>query len=134
MKLTNNHKIDTQFSMSSMTDIIFLLLIFFMLTMSSVTNQGLPIDLPHSKNADTVMPQVNVTITASCQYYIGQRRIEKAQLTKNLKQRLDKKQALVFLQIDKSVPVAHMIYVTDIAAALGAKVSVATQPNSYGTQ
>lgn len=105
-----------------------------MLTMSSVTNQGLPVDLPQSKSADTVTPQVNVTITASCQYYVNQQPIKKTQLKKHLKRRLDKKQSLVLLQIDKQVPVAHMIYVTDIAAILGAKVSVATQPDSYGTQ
>lgn len=129
MKLTNKHKIDNQFSMSSMTDIVFLLLIFFMLTVSSVTNQGLPVDLPQSNNAEVQIPQVNVTITADLNYYINQQKIKKEQLEEHLKQKLDKTQPLVLLQIDKSVPVAHMIYVTDIAAALKAKVSVATQPN-----
>ncbi|MEM9417089.1 MAG: biopolymer transporter ExbD [Bacteroidota bacterium] len=129
MKLTNKHKIDTQFSMSSMTDIVFLLLIFFMLTVSSVTNQGLPVDLPQSNNADTLTPQVNVTITADLHYYINEQKIKKEQLKERLKQKLDKNQPLVLVQIDKSVPVAHMIYVTDIAAALQAKVSVATQPD-----
>ncbi|MEL6606830.1 MAG: biopolymer transporter ExbD [Bacteroidota bacterium] len=129
MKLTNKYKIDNQFSMSSMTDIVFLLLIFFMLTVSSVTNQGLPVDLPQSNNADTLTPQVNITITAALNYYINQQKIKKEQLEERLKQKIDKIQPLVLLQIDKSVPVAHMIYVTDIAAALHAKVSVATQPD-----
>ncbi len=129
MKLTNKHKIDNQFSMSSMTDIVFLLLIFFMLTVSSVTNQGLPVDLPQSNNAEVQTPQVNVTITADLNYYINQQKIKKEKLKERLKQKLDKTQPLVLLQIDKSVSVAHMIYVTDIAAALNAKVSVATQPN-----
>lgn len=127
MKLTNNHKIETQFSMSSMTDIVFLLLIFFMLTVSSATNEGLPVDLPQSNNADTLTPQVNITITADLNYYINEQKIKKEQLEERLKQKINASQMLVLLQIDKSVPVAHMIYVTDIAAALHAKISVATR-------
>lgn len=129
MKLINKHKIDTQFSMSSMTDIVFLLLIFFMLTVSSssVSNQGLPVELPQSNNASTLASQVNVTITADLKYYVNQQNVKREQLEGHLKQKLNGEQPLLLLQIDKSVPVAHMIYVTDIAAALKAKVSVATQ-------
>ena len=130
MKLNTQHKIDTQFSMSSMTDIVFLLLIFFMLTVSSVTPQALPIDLPLSSHADTLLPQVNVMITADLAYYVDHQKTTREQLEGVLQQKLNTTQRLVLLQVDKSVPVAHMIYVTDIAASLHAKVAVATtQPN-----
>jgi biopolymer transport protein ExbD len=131
MKLTTKHKIDTQFSMSSMTDIVFLLLIFFMLTVSSVAPQALPIeiDLPLSSNADTLLPQVNVMITADLTYYVDHRKTTRERLEGLLQQKLSTAQRLVLLQVDKSVPIAHMIYVTDIAASLNAKVAVATQPN-----
>jgi biopolymer transport protein ExbD len=131
MKLTTKHKIDTQFSMSSMTDIVFLLLIFFMLTVSSVAPQALPIeiDLPLSSNADTLLPQVNVMITADLTYYVDHRKTTRERLEGLLQQKLRTAQRLVLLQVDKSVPIAHMIYVTDIAASLNAKVAVATQPN-----
>jgi biopolymer transport protein ExbD len=127
MKLNTNHKIDTQFSMSSMTDIVFLLLIFFMLTVASVPPQALVIDLPHSNNADTLLPQVNVMITADLTYYIDHQKTTREQLEGLLQQKLSTTQRVVLLHIDKSVPVAHMIYVTDIAASLHAKVAVATQ-------
>ena len=132
MKLNTKHKIDTQFSMSSMTDIVFLLLIFFMLTVSSATPQALPIDidLPLSSNADILSPQVNVMITADLAYYVDHQKTTREQLEGVLQQKLSTTQRLVLLQVDKSVPVAHMIYVTDIAASLHAKVAVATtQPN-----
>ena len=129
MKLRTRHKIDPHFSLSSMTDIVFLLLIFFMLTVSSVTPQALPVDLPTSNNADILLPQVNVTITADLNYYVDQQKTTSEQLEGLLKQKLAKGQRFVLLQVDKSVPVAHMIYVTDIAASLQAKVAVATQPD-----
>lgn len=129
MKLRTRHKIDTHFSMSSMTDIVFLLLIFFMLTVSSVTPQALPVDLPTSNNADILLPQVNVTITAALDYYVDQQKTTREQLAGLLQQKLEQDQRLVLLQVDKSVPIAHVIYVTDIAASLQAQVAVATQPD-----
>ena len=129
MKLRNRHKVDTHFSMSSMTDIVFLLLIFFMLTVASVTPQALPVDLPTSNNADALLPQVNVTITAALDYYVDQQKTSQKQLESLLQQKLNQDQRLVLLQVDKSVPVAHVIYVTDLAASLQAKVAVATQPD-----
>lgn len=127
MKLNTKHKVDTQFSMSSMTDIVFLLLIFFMLTIASVTPQALLIDLPQSNNADILLPQVDVMITADLIYYVDQQQTTREQLEGLLQQKLNTAQRVVLLHIDKSVPVAHMIYVTDIAASLHAKVAVATQ-------
>lgn len=129
MKLRTRHQVDTHFSMSSMTDIVFLLLIFFMLTVSSVTPQALPVDLPTSNNADVLLPQVNVTITAALDYYVDQQKTTQERLEGLLQQKLDQEQRLVLLQVDKSVPVAHVIYVTDLAASLQAKVAVATQPD-----
>ena len=129
MKLKTRHEISTQFSMSSMTDIVFLLLIFFMLTVASVTPQSLLIDLPLSNNTDVLLPQVNVMITADLTYYVDYQQTTREQLSGLLQQKLNPTQPFVLLQIDKSVPVAHMIYVTDIAASLYAKVAVATQPD-----
>jgi biopolymer transport protein ExbD len=116
--------------MASMTDIVFLLLIFFMLTVSSVTPQALLIDLPMSNNADVLLPQVSVMITADLTYYVDQQPTTRGQLEELLQKKLNTDQRFVLLQIDKSVPIAHMIYVTDIAASLHAKVAVATQPDS----
>ncbi len=128
MKLSNKYQIDTQLSLSSMTDIVFLLLIFFMLTVSPVIPQALSIELPTSDNADTVLPQVNVTITAELDYYVDSQKAAREQLATLLQQKLSADQRFVLLLLDKSVPVEHMIYVTDLAASLHAKVAVATKP------
>ena len=113
-----------------MTDIVFLLLIFFMLTVVSTTPQTLPIDLPLSNNAEVLPSQVTVTITADLVYYVDHQEAARESLGELLQQKLNTKtQRFILLQVDKSVPVAHMIYVTDIAASLQAKVAVATQPD-----
>ena len=56
------------------------------------------------------------------------------QLAGLLQHKLVADQRSVLLQVDESVPVAHMIYVTDIAASLHAKVAVATSPTNARTQ
>jgi len=128
MDLRSRHKVDPTFSMSSMTDIIFLLLIFFMLTSSFVTPSGLPINLPTSVSTTIVMQKVSVSITADLQYFVNTRRVERSQLRQALSRELNGKVGVVSLHIDKSVPSEHLVYVAGIATSLKAKVSVVAMP------
>ena len=129
MKLKTRHTFNTQFSLASMTDIVFLLLLFFMLTVSFVPPIGLTVDLPTSHNANTVTPQVKVTITKNLVYYIDNQIIESSHLQAALQGKLLGTSKLVLLQIDQSVPVQQMIQVVDIANGLQAQVSIATRPD-----
>ena len=129
MGLESKYKVDTAFSMSSMTDIVFLLLIFFMLTSSFITPSGLPVSLPTSKRSKIVMQKVAVTITHDLKYYVNSRRVAEAALERELARELDGDNLLVTLHIDKSVPTEHLVRVAGIAASLNAKVSIATKPN-----
>jgi len=128
MDLKSRHKVDAAFSMSSMTDIIFLLLIFFMLTASFVTPSGLPVNLPTSRSTTIVMQKVSVTITKDKQYFVNNRRINKADLETALARELNGKEGVVSLHIDKSVPSEDLVYVAGIATSLKAKVSVVAKP------
>lgn len=112
-----------------MTDIVFLLLIFFMLTVSFVTPTGLTVDLPTSHTTSTVAPQVYVTITATLDYYIDNQKTTLSQLAGILSERLSSQGSILLLQVDKSVPIEYMIKVVDIASSLHAHVSVATRPD-----
>ena len=129
MDLKPRNKVEAAFSMSSMTDIIFLLLIFFMLTASFVTPSGLPVNLPTSKSSTIVMQKVSVTITSDLQYFVNNKRISKAALEQELKKELGGVEGVVSLHIDKSVPSEHLVHVAGIATALEAKVSVVAIPN-----
>lgn len=131
MKLRTRNQINPNFSLSSMTDIVFLLLIFFMLTVSPMAPQALSVDLPTSNHAEASPAQVNVTITAALEYYVDGAATPQEEVPALLRQKLSNNDtSLVLLQIDQKVPVAHMIYVTDLAAALNAKVAVATKPDA----
>jgi biopolymer transport protein ExbD len=128
MNLNSKHKVDPSFNMSSMTDLIFLLLVFFMLTSSFVTPSGLPVNLPSSKASSIEVQKVSVTITRDLQYYINEKRITKATLEGELKSRLGGAGGSVVLHIDKDVPSEHLVYVAGLATSMEAKVVVATKP------
>lgn len=128
MNLNSKHKVQAAFSMSSMTDIIFLLLIFFMLTASFVTPSGLPVNLPSSKSSTIVMQRVSVTITKDLRYFVNDQRTNIRRLPDDLKAALNGQEGVVVLHVDKTVPTEHLINVASIATSLKAKVSVATKP------
>lgn len=128
MNLNSKHKVQAAFSMSSMTDIIFLLLIFFMLTASFVTPSGLPVNLPSSKSSTIVMQKVSVTITKDLRYFVNDQRTNIRRLPDDLAAALKGQEGVVVLHVDKTVPTEHLINVASIATSLKARVSVATRP------
>lgn len=128
MNLKSNNKINPLFSMSSMTDIIFLLLIFFMLTASFVTPSGLPVNLPSSKSSTIIIQKVSVTITKDLKYFINEEETSLANLEMILRDAIGDDEGLVVLHCDKDVPVEHLVNVAGIATSLEAKVSIASIP------
>lgn len=128
MNIGSKNKIDPNFNMSSMTDLIFLLLVFFMLTSSFVTPSGLPVNLPSSKASTIEVQKISVTVTKDLRYYVNDKKITKATLEGELKSRLAGSKGSVVLHIDKDVPSEHLVYVAGIATSLEAKVVIATKP------
>lgn len=114
--------------MSSMTDIIFLLLIFFMLTSNFITPSGLPVRLPSSKSSNIVMQKVTVTITPDLQYFVNAKRTSFSGIEGMLRNELTGQDGVVVLHIDKEVPVEHLVRVAGIATSMNAKVTIATSP------
>jgi biopolymer transport protein ExbD len=128
MGLQTKNKVDASFSMSSMTDVIFLLLIFFMLTSSFITPSGLPINLPSSETSDIVMQEVTVTVTKDLQYSVSDKIVTREQIKSELTTALKGKKGQVVLHIDKEVPVEYLVEIGGIAAGLEANVTIATKP------
>ena len=128
MGLQAKNKVDPAFSMSSMTDIIFLLLIFFMLTSSFITPSGLPVNLPSSETSDIVMQEVSVTITKDFKYSVNDKIVPRENIKAELTSLLADKKGQVVLHIDKEVPVEYLVEIGGIAAGLEANVSIATKP------
>jgi biopolymer transport protein ExbD len=128
MNLQSRNKIDPAFSMASMTDLIFLLLIFFMLTSSFVTPSGLPVSLPTSKPNTMEIQKVSVTVTKDLQFFVNDKMVSKATLESELKSKLSGASPVVVLHIDESVPTREMVFAAGIATSLKAKVTIATKP------
>ncbi|MCJ8163694.1 biopolymer transporter ExbD [Pontibacter sp. E15-1] len=129
MNLRSKNRTNAEFSMSSMTDIIFLLLIFFMLTSNFVTPSGLPVSLPSSKTSDIVMQKISVTITEDLKYYLNEKQIPLEQIEPQLTALLQgTEEGAVVLHVDKSVPVEYLVKVAGIAKNLNASVTLATVP------
>ena len=128
MNFKSKNKVDPSFSMASMTDLIFLVLIFFMLTSSFVTPSGLPVNLPSSKASNIEVQKVSVTVTKDLHFYVNEKRVSRAMLEGELKSVLRPGVGSVVLHVDKSVATEHLVYVAGIASSLNAKVVLATKP------
>ena len=88
MAIQARNKISTSFNMSSMTDIVFLLLIFFMVTSTQIAPNGLQVTLPQSSSQVKLIPHVSVSITKDMQYAVNKEPVDFANLEARLKQEL----------------------------------------------
>jgi biopolymer transport protein ExbD len=129
MALQSKNKVDASFSLSSMTDMVFLLLIFFMLTSSFVTPSGLPVSLPSAKASNIEIQKVSVTLTKDLQFYVNSKKTTEANIENDLREALaGGEEGAVVLHVDESVPVKYVTKIGGIATSLKAKVSIATKP------
>ena len=128
MALRSKNKVSAAFSMSSMTDIVFLLLIFFMLTSTLVTTNALDLVLPNS-TAQTVKKQrVSVSINENFEYFIDKEAVELKYVEAHLIDKLaGQDEQVVVLRVDKSVPIEYAVEVMDIAYRNKFKIVLATQ-------
>ena len=130
MALKSRNKVSADFNMSSMTDIVFLLLIFFMLTSTLVTQNALELVLPKSSLTNTETPPLSVSIQKKdnvIKYYIGAESIEFERLEELLITQLEKTEEKgIFLNADKTVEIEHVVKIMDIASRNKFKLVLAT--------
>ena len=128
MKLKGRNKISPEFSMSSMTDIVFLLLIFFLLTSNSPN--ALDLILPKAKGKTTNTQQVSVRIDADLRYFLNEKLVEKSQLEAVLIQELSAQDApTIILRAAESIAIKEAVFVMDVANRNQFKVILAVRPN-----
>lgn len=128
MALKSRNKVSAQFSMSSMTDIVFLLLIFFMLTSTLVTTNALDIVLPKSSAGPIVKQSISVSISEDLVYHIDKEEIELELIESELIKRMagaDEK--TVVLRAAESVDLGQAVEIMDIAYRNQFKIVLATQ-------
>lgn len=130
MRLSGRNKIKPEFSMSSMTDIVFLLLIFFMLTSTLVSPNALKLLLPNSKSKTLEKQTISVSINKDLDFYINENQVIENNLESELKEVLsNQKEPAIILHADKTVDIEHVVKVMDIAYRNKYKIVLATKPN-----
>lgn len=128
MDIKSKHKVDSAFSMSSMTDIVFLLLIFFMLTASFITPSGLPVNLPTASSSSISMQKNSLTITSDLRYFLNDKEVTPETLERELNRLTGGEEGSLSLNIDAAVPTGHTARVAGIAAKLKQKTVLVTRP------
>ena len=130
MRFRGRNKVTPEFNMSSMTDIVFLLLIFFMLASTLVTTSAIDILLPKASGKTENKKSISVSIKKDLTYYIDQKRVGESVLENQLVQLLSSQnQPTIVLRAERSVPVQNVVKVMDIANRNKFKVILAVKPN-----
>ena len=134
MAIKRHSKVDSSFNMASMTDIVFLLLIFFLVTSTLVNPNALKLLLPKSTNQVAAKPTVSVSIkhylpTNSFSYHINGRNTPVA-LTdiESLVQKelMNEEDPTISLHVDKTVPMEQVVNMMNIAKRNQYRIILAT--------
>lgn len=127
MNLRGRNKITPEFNMSSMTDVVFLLLIFFMIA-STLAKQldTIEVKLPQAKGKTENRQSVAVTINENNRFFIDGKRIAKTDIQAELLATLNAQdEKVIVLRAQKSVPIDEVVYVMNIANQNAIKVVLA---------
>jgi len=129
MNLRGRNKVSPDFSMSSMTDIVFLLLVFFLLTSPAITPDALDLILPKAKGKSTNQQNASVSITKDGAYYINKERVSEFNIAKELRAALaGQEEPTIILRAEEGVPIEDAVFVMDIANKNNYKVVLAVRP------
>ena len=129
MNLRGRNKVSAEFNMSSMTDIVFLLLIFFMLTSIMVTTNALDLVLPKAKGKTDSNKNIAVSINKKLEFFIDKEPVPETELESRLLSLFtsDKDKAII-LRAEEGVPIEKAVNVLDIANRNQIKVVLAVRP------
>lgn len=130
MNLRGRNKVSAEFSMSSMTDIVFLLLVFFLLTSPAITPDALDLILPKAKGKTSNVQKASVSITKEGAYYVDKERVSEYSIETELKKLLaGQEEPTIILRAEEGVPIEDAVFVMDIANRNKYKVVLAVRPN-----
>ncbi|MFH1119596.1 MAG: biopolymer transporter ExbD [Bacteroidota bacterium] len=135
MAIKSRNKISTAFSMASMSDLVFLLLIFFMLTSTLVSPNAIKLLLPSSNSKTMAKQSVTVYIDSNYNYFVEETPVNQEFLVETIGNKLAGQiDASVVLRADQSVPVQYVVTLIDAVNQVNEltgtkhKVILATKP------
>ena len=116
MNLRGRNKVTPEFNMSSMTDIVFLLLIFFMIASTLVSAEAIDLLLPSSTSKTTQTKSVSVSVDKNNSYYIDLKKVSKETLESELLTKIGGAESpTITIRSDQDVEMKHVVYIMDIA-------------------
>ena len=133
MALKRRNKVEPEFSLAAMIDVIFLLLMFFMLTSNFVTPNALNLQLPGSKSKSMASPSLSVSIKNSGEYFIERSPVRAEALERSLKSKMSilkqGQDKTITVVAEKGTPIDNVVFVLEAARNLGLKTILATDPS-----
>ncbi len=134
MGLKRRIRVKPEFSLAAMIDVIFLLLMFFMLTSNFVTPNALNLQLPSSTSKSMASSALSVSVKADGTFYIDTKGVDKARLEAALRSRITASgkapsETTITVAADKAATVEDVVFILDIANRLKVKTILATNPN-----
>lgn len=118
MAIKRSSKVETSFGASAMTDMMFLLLIFFLVLTTLINTNALDIMLPKSSNKVTDRASLTMSVTQDLNYYIDGKAVQFDMVETTLKEKLNGvEKPLIMLNIDKRVAVDEFAKIMNIARA-----------------
>ena len=122
MAIRTRNKLNVAFSTASMSDLVFLLLIFFMLTSTLVAPNAIKLLLPSSSSRTMAKQSVTVYINERQQFFVEEFQVNENLLESQIGQKLmNLTEGTVVLKSDKSVPVQHIVTVIDVVNKINQK-------------
>ncbi|WP_044403204.1 biopolymer transporter ExbD [Lacinutrix sp. Hel_I_90] len=116
MNLRGRNKVTPEFNMSSMTDIVFLLLIFFMIASTLVSAEAIDLLLPKSTSKTTQTKNVSVSVNKDIQYFVDLKEVPKEGLEAEVLAKIGKTDSpTITIRSDQDVEMKHVVYIMDIA-------------------
>ena len=116
MNLKGKNQINKDFNFSSITDIVFLLLIFFMIASSlAKSHDTIEVKLPNAKGKTENKNSISVTIDRNINFFLNGVLVQKSQIEKEILGILTKENRSIILKSEKTVPIQDVIYVMNIA-------------------
>jgi len=113
---------------SAMNDIMFFLMLFFIIISTLLNPNMIKVNLPNSQNSQAVhKKEINITINEKKQYFVNNQEVKFEEIEPALKSEVDKnKDAVIVLRIDKSLNIQELVNVLSIGSKLNVKMTIAT--------
>jgi len=128
MNLRRRHRVTAEVNTSSINDIMFFLMLFFLIASTVVNPNVVKLLLPRSSTGQAVSKkQVSVSISKDFKYYLESREVSEQILTQQLEAMAQSgSQITLVLRCDKTVDIQHVIHIIDLSNRLKFKMVLAT--------